>query len=124
MRQFLTLSDGIIRDPGKKLIFSTNLPNIRDIDDALLRPGRCYDWIATRALSLEEASRLVAKLEPDGSKHARIVDILANGRKREYVLAEIYRAVAQANGVRERARRPEGFQSRNGEGSIPSALAL
>jgi ATP-dependent 26S proteasome regulatory subunit len=26
----------------RKIIFSTNLPNVGDLDDALVRPGRCF----------------------------------------------------------------------------------
>lgn len=98
MRQFLTLSDGIIRDPGKKLIFSTNLPNVRDIDEALLRPGRCFDTISTRALTMEEVERLVMKLESDTGKRDGVMAVLSEGKKREHVLAEVYRAVGQING--------------------------
>ena len=40
MHRFLNVGDGLVTTKGKKLIFSTNLPSIRDIDDALVRPGR------------------------------------------------------------------------------------
>lgn len=73
MHRFLNVSDGLISAKGKKLVFSTNLPSINDIDEALLRPGRCYDIVEFRALTRDEAR--VVKLEvgdagelPDGSK--------------------------------------------------------
>ena len=39
---------------SKKLIFSTNLPNVRDVDEALLRPGRCFALVPFRALTPAE----------------------------------------------------------------------
>ncbi len=40
LHRFLNIADGIASAHGKKIIFSTNLPNIHDIDEALVRPGR------------------------------------------------------------------------------------
>jgi hypothetical protein len=37
------------------------LPSIRDIDPALVRPGRCYDIISFRELSQNEAEKLAKK---------------------------------------------------------------
>jgi ATP-dependent 26S proteasome regulatory subunit len=65
MRQFLSLGDGIIRNVSKKLIFSTNLPNLSQIDEALMRPGRCYGSVTTRRLQGEEIGKLAAKLGID-----------------------------------------------------------
>lgn len=62
MYKLLTSSDGIISSLGKKMILSTNLPTIKDIDPALLRPGRCFDIIHTRALSRVEIVNLSEKL--------------------------------------------------------------
>ncbi|MFI5260822.1 MAG: AAA family ATPase [Candidatus Paceibacteria bacterium] len=56
MHRFLNLSDGLISSINKKIVFSTNLPNISAIDDALLRPGRCYDVVHFRALTRPEAA--------------------------------------------------------------------
>ena len=39
---FSAIADGVARAQSRKIIFTTNLPNISDIDDALMRPGRCY----------------------------------------------------------------------------------
>ena len=58
MHKFLNVSDGLISTRGKKLIFSTNLPTVNEIDDALLRPGRCFKVIEFRALTREEAEKL------------------------------------------------------------------
>lgn len=62
MHRFLNVSDGLISARDKKLVFSTNLPSIRDIDDALLRAGRCYDVIEFRALTRAEAEPVAAEL--------------------------------------------------------------
>jgi ATPase family associated with various cellular activities (AAA) len=42
LHRFLTIADGVVRSQGRKIIFSTNLPNIGDLDEALIRPGRCF----------------------------------------------------------------------------------
>jgi SpoVK/Ycf46/Vps4 family AAA+-type ATPase len=55
MHRFLNIADGLVSSSNKKLIFSTNLPTVRDIDTALIRPGRCFDVLEFRALNREEA---------------------------------------------------------------------
>lgn len=42
MKQLLNITDGLTANPDKKVIFTTNLPDISSVDPALLRPGRCY----------------------------------------------------------------------------------
>jgi hypothetical protein len=37
LHRFLTIADGVVRSQGRKIIFSTNLPNVGDLDDALIR---------------------------------------------------------------------------------------
>ena len=55
MHKFLNSSDGVVSTRGKKLIFSTNLENVDDIDPALLRAGRCYAVVPFRQLTCDEA---------------------------------------------------------------------
>ncbi len=55
MHRFLSLGDGLVTLPNKKLIFSTNLTNIKNIDSALTRPGRCFGTLHFRKLQYEEA---------------------------------------------------------------------
>ena len=62
MHRFLNVGDGLVTTKGKKMIFSTNLPSIRDIDSALVRPGRCFDVVEFRPLSLFDANKLAEKL--------------------------------------------------------------
>lgn len=42
MKKLLNITDGLTSNPEKKVIFTTNLPNLNQVDTALLRPGRCY----------------------------------------------------------------------------------
>ncbi len=62
LHRFLAIADGVVRAQGRKIIFSTNLPNIGDLDDALILPGRCFARVLARELSPNEAERLIAKL--------------------------------------------------------------
>lgn len=62
MHRFLNVGDGLVTTKGKKMIFSTNLPSIRDIDSALIRPGRCFDIVTFAPLTVEEANILATKL--------------------------------------------------------------
>jgi SpoVK/Ycf46/Vps4 family AAA+-type ATPase len=62
MHRFLNVGDGLVTTKGKKMIFSTNLPSIRDIDSALIRPGRCFDIVTFDPLNLQQANDLAKKL--------------------------------------------------------------
>ena len=55
MHKFLNVGDGLLSTKGKKIVFSTNLPSVRDIDEALLRPGRCFDILRFDRLSPDDA---------------------------------------------------------------------
>ena len=56
LHRFLAIANGVVRAQGRKIIFSTNLPNVGDIDDALIRPGRRFATVRTRALEPGEAA--------------------------------------------------------------------
>jgi hypothetical protein len=62
MHRFLNVGDGLVTTKGKKMVFSTNLPSIRDIDSALVRPGRCFDIVTFDLLTVAEAQALATKL--------------------------------------------------------------
>lgn len=69
MHRFLNVSDGLVSAEGKKLVFSTNLPSVRDIDEALMRPGRCFDVVEFRPLTRAEATKVTRAIDvplPDG----------------------------------------------------------
>jgi hypothetical protein len=79
MSKFLNIGDGVIKMNGKKLIFSTNLPSTKDIDDAILRAGRCFGVLEFRALTLTEAN--------DACEDFDLVKLTED---REYKLTEIF----------------------------------
>jgi energy-coupling factor transporter ATP-binding protein EcfA2 len=62
LHRFLAIADGVVRAQGRKILFTTNLPNVHDIDPALMRPGRCFATLHTRSLTPTEGSRLIARL--------------------------------------------------------------
>jgi hypothetical protein len=79
MHRFLNVGDGLVTTKGKKMIFSTNLPSIRDIDSALVRPGRCFDILTFDELTQEDAAKLAKKL-----------DVKLDGIKPKWSIAEIF----------------------------------
>lgn len=79
MSKLLNLSDGIVDTSGAKFIFSANLSGKEDIDDALTRPGRCFDIVEFRPLTYEEASRA-----------AKAIGVELYEEKSEYTVAEIF----------------------------------
>jgi SpoVK/Ycf46/Vps4 family AAA+-type ATPase len=91
MHRFLNVGDGLVTTKGKKMIFSTNLPSIRDIDSALTRPGRCFDIIEFGNMSYDEAKLLADKLK------APMPDI-----KDQYSVAEIFNSQTQMLKPKER----------------------
>lgn len=78
--KILNISDGIIKLPKKKLIFSTNLQKVEDIDQAIIRPGRCFDVMEFRELTKDEA-QVVAD---------RVGVALPEKKSGKYTLAEIF----------------------------------
>jgi hypothetical protein len=77
--RFLNVSDGLIKFPNKKVIFTTNLDDFKKVDEALLRPGRCFGMIKCRALTFEEA---VAA--------AKVAGLKPPERARDYTIAELF----------------------------------
>ena len=98
LHRFLSIADGVVRSQGRKIVFSTNLPNVGDLDDALIRPGRCFAHLMTRALTPPEAERLgAALLEPGHPERATLIERLARGDAKGQSLADVYRTVAAAD---------------------------
>ena len=79
LNKILNISDGLIKNVAKKIIFSTNITDIDMIDPALIRPGRCYDVLDFRKLSYEESLKVV-----DAKGLDRTID------QREHTLAELF----------------------------------
>jgi hypothetical protein len=55
MSRFLNISDGLIKTDKKKIIFTSNLTNFSEVDEALIRPGRCFGSVLFRELTYLEA---------------------------------------------------------------------
>lgn len=79
MSRFLNVSDGLIKLPNKKLIFTTNITDFGTVDPALLRPGRCYAVMQTRPLDLQEAQAA-----------SRVGGFPTPTEKKQYTLAELF----------------------------------
>jgi hypothetical protein len=93
MHRFLGIADGIARAQNRKIIFTTNLPNVTDIDPALTRPGRCYAVKSLRHLDLAEALRLAERVcGTDSERAARARVRIRDEAARAYSVAQVYRA--------------------------------
>ncbi|MGC1521797.1 MAG: ATP-binding protein [Steroidobacteraceae bacterium] len=95
LHRFLMIADGVVRAQNRKIIFTTNLPNIGSIDEALLRPGRCFATIQMRPLTVKESAAVLSRLlpgNPDAVDRAREA-LMATGRNGSS-LAAIYRVVS------------------------------
>ena len=57
--KLLNVSDGIFKSKNKKFIFTTNITDLKNIDPALIRVGRCYDILNFRKLTIEECFAIV-----------------------------------------------------------------
>lgn len=55
MAELLNATSGVDASTRTKFVFTTNLREISDIDEALLRPGRCFDYLRFRDLTVEQA---------------------------------------------------------------------
>src|SRR5262249_53577278 len=94
LHRFLTIADGVVRAQGRKIMFTTNLPNVGDLDDALIRPGRCFARVHVRALTPSEAQALAEELAAgDAEKLARASLALAADGARKRSAAEAYAAL-------------------------------
>lgn len=73
MASILNQADGLIKTFNKKIVFVSNLENIKNFDQAIVRPGRCFDAMKFRHLTAEEA--LVVR------KEMNMTDINLNSRQ-------------------------------------------
>lgn len=78
MSKLLNVSDGLVKVVRKKIIFTTNIQDINKIDDALTRPGRCFDLVRFRSLEYKEA-RIAAEAaglhEPEDNQNYTLAEI-------------------------------------------------
>lgn len=82
MKRLLNVADGLTSNKNKKIIFTTNLTSTAQIDDALLREGRCYDSVNFKPYDKAEAMKVAEFLSLDSS-------VLT---KSQYTLAELFSA--------------------------------
>jgi hypothetical protein len=102
MHRFLNVGDGLVTTKGKKMIFSTNLPSIRDIDSALIRPGRCFDIVTFDQLDVAQAHALADKLDVK-------LPVRPRGKETDkYSIAEVFNEQT-ANAQKSSANRKVGF---------------
>ncbi len=96
LHRFLAIADGVIRAQGRKIIFTTNLPNVGALDDALLRPGRCFAAIHTRSLTPREALKLIARIcGGDAEREQSATATALPPGTKSCSVASVYRACAQ-----------------------------
>ena len=94
LHRFLAVADGVVRAQGRKIIFTTNLPNIGGIDEALARPGRCFATVRTRALERGEAELLLARISGGGAgEDQKSTSYALPSSVRSITLAALYRMV-------------------------------
>jgi hypothetical protein len=93
VHRFLTVADGVVRAQGRKLIFSTNLPNLGDLDEALIRPGRCFARVNVRPLTHAEAQALAEEMADGDAEKLTRATLAFAGETKKRSLAEVYRAL-------------------------------
>jgi hypothetical protein len=91
VHRFLAVADGVVRAQGRKILFTTNLPNVHDIDDALLRPGRCFGNVRTRPLSRAEVASLLRRFCGDEISANELIRKALPGDISSVTLADVYR---------------------------------
>lgn len=60
--KILNVSDGLIKLPKKKLILTTNLEKLNDLDPAIIRPGRCFDVMEFRPFTNPEYTKVADEM--------------------------------------------------------------
>ena len=85
MHKFLNVGDGLVTAVNKKMIFSTNLPSIKDIDPALIRPGRCFDILHFDNLTQKQAVVL-----------SKRVGVELDGEKDKWSIADVFHKQSEA----------------------------
>lgn len=83
MYKLLGASDGFVRNVHKKIIISTNVTKMTEIDSALLRPGRCWNYVDVRNLTKEEAVAALISMGKDP-------EILQQKDQKNFSVAELY----------------------------------
>jgi len=95
LNKLLFTADGLI-PTNKKIIISTNL-TMKNIDDAIVRNGRCYDVLKTRELSRDEIETFINKYNEHYNKQILLSDIIHNDEN-TLSLCDVYK---RANGEKQ-----------------------
>jgi hypothetical protein len=96
LHRFLAVSDGLLNPEGRRLIFSTNLPSKLEIDEALVRPGRCFACVGASKLDQSQANTVVHALTENAAVRQSAQARLRATGVSAHALAEIYAAVEQS----------------------------
>ena len=85
LSKILNVSDGLIKNIHKKIVFSTNITDIDRIDPALMRPGRCYDVLDFRRLTSDEAQKVLTvkgiERELKSTREYTLAELLTSGNR-------------------------------------------
>ena len=85
LAKILNVSDGLIKNISKKIVFSTNITDKERIDSALMRPGRCFDVMDFRALTFDESEKLASIMnvtkELNPNKEYTLAELLSQGNR-------------------------------------------
>jgi hypothetical protein len=82
MYHLLGISDGLVQSANRKIIISSNLSGLTNIDEAIYRHGRCFDIVNFRKLTHKESSSFFEK-----NNNKSLIDKL---EQKEYSLADLY----------------------------------
>ena len=89
MYHLLGSSDGLIQSRDRKIIISSNLPNLSNIDEALIRYGRCFGVMEFRKLTYEESTEFF--------KNNNKENLIKKLKAQDYSLAELYHILNSEN---------------------------
>jgi hypothetical protein len=103
MHKFLGVSDGFIRNNLKKLLISTNL-TVPKIDEALIRPGRCFGRVELGTITFDQAQLLAEKIEEGAGKR-----LSPHEDQKGWTVAQVYQAVKKQTSIHLRPMEGAGF---------------
>lgn len=93
MSKLLNISDGLLKNK-RKIIFTANMTtaNLKNVDAALLRPGRCFDVLNFREYTKDEAEKIcnVMNISLPNMKNSDTIS-LAKLTNKDYVSPNINR---------------------------------
>jgi len=78
MHKFLSVGDGLVTTKSKKLIFSTNIDSINQVDAALIRKGRCFDVLHFGNYNQVQAEAIAQQFgmqKPEGQKSYSLAEL-------------------------------------------------